>query len=694
MRKAIKEATSELIAMQEQFGKTSPQAIAAAQRIAQLKDRIQDAREQADLFDPGKRFQAFANAASTVASGFAAVQGAMALVGSESKDLERTLVKVQGAMALAQGLSAVRDAGKAFEELKVTIASSGIAMRAFAISGNIASGAMRLFGISVTTTSTAFKVLRGAILATGIGALVVALGFVVEKVMQWADSTKETEKNVNDLKKANDKLNASLDNQIAILEAVGGKEREIYALRNQRANNELNSLRQIYKEQGGLTEEQNKRFNQLKTELVVNDIKENNRLRDENDKHNAELKKKNDAHRSAQIKDQKQYNDKSEQLRQEKQEKEKAALDAIAVANEELTKRNLSNQQKELFDLKKQYEEKKKVIEDGGKSAASLTELYEKQRFDIELKYKNQRQEQEKKFQDLVSELVKRSQTDRSLSEQETARKAVADKYAKEREELLKQYPNNLMLMILLKQNEQKDLDAVDVLFKQKKLEKNAADALTEASNQELSFQERRAKITEREQLANQITFKSDEERTAFNKANSEARKKIAQEEANAIVQAADAVANTLTNASKILGENTKAGKALAIASATISMFTSAQKAYAATVGIPYVGPILAPINAALAIAAGIKNIKEIGKVKVPGGGGGGGSVPNPTPPPPGNMNAPLSPTLSSAVQGQALNSQAINNLGNQSLRAYVMNSDIQNNNQRNAYLERNARIG
>jgi predicted nucleic acid-binding Zn-ribbon protein len=103
MRKAIKEATSDLIVMQEQFGKTSPQAIAAAQRIAQLKDRIQDAKEQADLFDPGKKFQAFANAASTVASGFAAVQGAMALVGEESEDLQKTLVKVQGAMALAQG---------------------------------------------------------------------------------------------------------------------------------------------------------------------------------------------------------------------------------------------------------------------------------------------------------------------------------------------------------------------------------------------------------------------------------------------------------------------------------------------------------------------------------------------------------------------------------------------------------------
>jgi len=53
-----------------------------------------------------------------------------------------------------------------------------------------------------------------------------------------------------------------------------------------------------------------------------------------------------------------------------------------------------------------------------------------------------------------------------------------------------------------------------------------------------------------------------------------------------------------------------------------------------------------------------------------------------------------MQPGISQAVQGQALNAQAINDLGNQSLRAYVMNSDIQNNNQRNAYLERNARIG
>jgi len=69
----------------------------------------------------------------------------------------------------------------------------------------------------------------------------------------------------------------------------------------------------------------------------------------------------------------------------------------------------------------------------------------------------------------------------------------------------------------------------------------------------------------------------------------------------------------------------------------------------------------------------------ESGRIPISGGAGGA---------------APMTPALSAAVQGQALNAEAINNLSNQAVRAYVMNSDIQNNNQRNAYLQRNARLG
>lgn len=163
----------------------------------------------------------------------------------------------------------------------------------------------------------------------------------------------------------------------------------------------------------------------------------------------------------------------------------------------------------------------------------------------------------------------------------------------------------------------------------------------------------------------------------------------LAKAKIDAALETADALSSTLGNIKSLFGEQTKAGKAAAIAQATIDTFTSAVRAYNATVGIPFVGPVLAPINAGLAVASGIANIRKIAAVQVPGGGGSA-----PVPSISGGGAAPMAPAVSPAVQGQALNAEAINNLGNQAARAYVLNSDIQNNDQRNAYLERNARIG
>ena len=100
-------------------------------------------------------------------------------------------------------------------------------------------------------------------------------------------------------------------------------------------------------------------------------------------------------------------------------------------------------------------------------------------------------------------------------------------------------------------------------------------------------------------------------------------KKKKAQEDA------LSETAATLGQLSKLFGEQTAAGKAAAIAEATIQTFLSAQKAYSATIGVPVVGPVLAPINAGLAIAAGIKNIKSIASVKTPGPDSPVPNVPN-----------------------------------------------------------------
>lgn len=152
IKSQLKEATAELIAMREKFGDTSDEAVAAAKKVANLKDSIGDAKAMTDAFNPDAKFKAFGSALQGVAGGFSALQGAQALFGSESKDLEKTLVKVQSAMALSQGLNSVLEARDSFKNLGAVVKDVG---------------------------SKAFGSLRSAIISTGIGALVIGLGLLI-----------------------------------------------------------------------------------------------------------------------------------------------------------------------------------------------------------------------------------------------------------------------------------------------------------------------------------------------------------------------------------------------------------------------------------------------------------------------------------------------------------------------------------
>lgn len=196
---------------------------------------------------------------------------------------------------------------------------------------------------------------------------------------------------------------------------------------------------------------------------------------------------------------------------------------------------------------------------------------------------------------------------------------------------------------------------------------------LEKANNEKLSFDARLSAVADRERLMSEMIFKTEEERTAFEKANSDARKKIAKDEANAKREAALAVADTLANVANLLGKETTAGKALAVASATISTINSAQKAYESTVGIPYVGPFLAPVNAGLALAAGYKNVQDILSVQVPGGGGGGGSAPSAS-----MTGTPQAPSFN-VIGTSGANANQISKLtqAQEPIKAYVVASDV-----------------
>lgn len=82
-----------------------------------------------------------------------------------------------------------------------------------------------------------------------------------------------------------------------------------------------------------------------------------------------------------------------------------------------------------------------------------------------------------------------------------------------------------------------------------------------------------------------------------------------------------DVASQTFGNMATLLGKETAAGKAAAIAQTTIETYKSATSAYSSMSGIPVVGPVLGAIAAAAAVASGLKTVKEITSVKTPSSG-------------------------------------------------------------------------
>ena len=133
-------------------------------------------------------------------------------------------------------------------------------------------------------------------------------------------------------------------------------------------------------------------------------------------------------------------------------------------------------------------------------------------------------------------------------------------------------------------------------------------------------------------------------------------------------------VGNALSSFSEIAGKETAAGKALAIASTLIQTYQSAQSSYASLAGIPVVGPALGTAAAGAAVFAGMKQIQNIKKTKVPKGGGGGGASAGgasvgaaPAPPSFNVVGASETSVLADTVSEQT----------NEPVQAYVVSNDI-----------------
>jgi len=297
----------------------------------------------------------------------------------------------------------------------------------------------------------------------------------------------------------------------------------------------------------------------------------------------------------------------------------KKAIEEIRKAEGAYTEEALANARKRLkaaqLDRRLSADEREENI------AKALEEVYNLEEESAAIQRQANKQQKQLNAQLAADQKAKHDAEMQRAKERAEARKKELEDIQAFREKLLQGDKDQFEREIQNKLEADQILKSLNPETPAQKLEREYKEKLAVLEDANVSTLELQSKyISDLEALEEATRQKSID----ADKQATEAKIKLAQAEAQAKIQAADAVSNTLNNAAELLGKTTGAGKALALVAATISMFSSAQKAYESTVGIPFVGPVLAPINAGLAISAGLKNIQAINSVKVPGGGGGG----------------------------------------------------------------------
>lgn len=275
-----------------------------SKEAGELEDRIGDVNAKVKaLASDTRTLDGFINVAEGITGGFAAAQGAMALFGSENEDVQKALLKVQGAVALLNGVQAIANMLQK-ESAAMTLLQT--------TRTNILTAAQVRYTAVVGGTTGALKALRIVGATLGIGLIVAAIGLLVanfDKVKQVvskfipslallgkifktvANAVTDFVGVTSDLSRALDKQGEAVsrlvkegEKEIEIMEAQGATAQEIYNKKIELYDKEYAYLTERKRKLNDLSKEEEERLEELIQTIKLARITEKKRIDDEEDK--------------------------------------------------------------------------------------------------------------------------------------------------------------------------------------------------------------------------------------------------------------------------------------------------------------------------------------------------------------------------------------------------------------------------
>jgi len=173
-----------------------------AREAGELEDRIGDVSQKVkNLASDTKNIDTLISATQGLVGGFSAVQGITAMLGTDNEALQETMVKLQGSMTALAGIQAVANTLQKESALMTGITT---------IKTNAQALANRFLTATTMESVTATYALRGALLASGIGAIVLVIGLAVKAMDSFTDSTDSNKEATDKLTKSQEELKQAI----------------------------------------------------------------------------------------------------------------------------------------------------------------------------------------------------------------------------------------------------------------------------------------------------------------------------------------------------------------------------------------------------------------------------------------------------------------------------------------------------
>jgi hypothetical protein len=714
MKQQLKEANLELLDMASKFGEASQEAVNAAKKVANLKDSIGDAKALTEAFSPDRKFAAFSTAIQGVAGGFAALQGAQALFGAESKETEKILLKVQSAMALSQGLSAVTESIDGFKNLKTVVMQ-------FSVVQKVVTAAQLLWNAATAANPIGAIVVAVTALIAGITALTswfISSAKEAKAQAQAVDEqTKSIDKQTKQLERNTSEFDKSQAQQLALAKAQGKSVEAIRALELKLADEKIAYELSSRAVAENTLKKQRNLLETLKAagadEDLIKKQQENVKSAVEGyNKENANVQKALDNKKAIENKHIVEIEQAKTDARKKTEENEKAANEKAKAKRDELAKQRqadektaaallasikvslLGKEQQELANLEKKYNEDKIALKKGGiTDFTQVDALYNQQKKAIDKQYRDEEAKAEADYQKQLNDIILQTRLQGITDENEKAVETIKATYVNQMAEIDANEKltaaQKLALKTALQQQENQALEQLQNEQDIKNLDKKTAELQKLFDDKTTTLAVKKETLDAEQALIDQAYADKTLSEVQYNERNAaltKARIDIGELEKQSKEAQLNGIANALSALSNMAGQQTGVGKALAVASTAISTYTSAQKAYeSAFLPVPTVAsPALGAVFAGVAVAGGLLNIKKILATKVPNSGGTNPSMPSMS-----SVTPPMPPTAGSTL----MNPTQVNAIGNAAARAYVVESDVTNSQERIERLNRAAKI-